>query len=180
MGRKESNQTNKQTKHGTLQGFGNFVWTGVGKSSAMWLACHHHLGELHTKHADVESRNDLWRCSNVFTYGSWFAGIMLIDGPIVLSHICADSPDLLRGPPFAFPCVFGCLPFGWLCIFWTSKSQITLQFTCSRASLCNILWVHTRVIFYVRRIGLYLYKYRIYGTISIYILKGLAFVYQLT
>ena len=38
---------------------------------------------------------------------------------------------------------------------------------------------YTRVIFYVRRIGLYLYKYRIYGTISIYILKGLAFVYQL-
>ena len=38
---------------------------------------------------------------------------------------------------------------------------------------------HTRVIFYVRRIGLYLYKYRIYGTISIYILKGLAFLYQL-
>ena len=37
----------------------------------------------------------------------------------------------------------------------------------------------TRVIFYVRRIGLYLYKYRIYGTKSIYILKGLAFVYQL-
>ena len=37
----------------------------------------------------------------------------------------------------------------------------------------------TRVIFYVRRIRLYLYKYRIYGTISIYILKGLAFVYQL-
>ena len=37
----------------------------------------------------------------------------------------------------------------------------------------------TRVIFYVRRIGLYLYKYRIYGTISIYILKGLAFVYPL-
>ena len=39
--------------------------------------------------------------------------------------------------------------------------------------------IFTRVIFYVRRIGLYLYKYRIYGTISIYILKGLAFVYQL-
>ena len=38
---------------------------------------------------------------------------------------------------------------------------------------------YTRVIFYVRRIGLYLYKYKIYGTISIYILKGLAFVYQL-
>ena len=37
----------------------------------------------------------------------------------------------------------------------------------------------TRVIFYVRRIGLYLYKYRIYGTISIYILKSLAFVYHL-
>ena len=36
-----------------------------------------------------------------------------------------------------------------------------------------------RVIFYVRRIGLYLYKYRIYGTISICILKGLAFAYQL-
>ena len=33
--------------------------------------------------------------------------------------------------------------------------------------------------FYVRRIGRYLYKYRIYGTVSIYILKSLAFVYQL-
>ena len=44
-------------------------------------------------------------------------------------------------------------------------------------SLCPS--VYTRVIFYVRRIGLYLYKYRIYGTISIYILKVLAFVYQL-
>ena len=33
--------------------------------------------------------------------------------------------------------------------------------------------------FYVRRIGLYLYKYRIYGTITIYILKGLAPVYHL-
>ena len=31
--------------------------------------------------------------------------------------------------------------------------------------------------FYVRRIGLYLYKYKIYGTIRIYILKGPAFVY---
>ena len=41
------------------------------------------------------------------------------------------------------------------------------------------LFIHTRVIFYVRRIGLYLYKYRIYGTISIYILKALTFVYQL-
>ena len=39
--------------------------------------------------------------------------------------------------------------------------------------------LYTRVIFYVRRIGLYLYKYRIYGTISIYILKGLPFFYQL-
>ena len=29
----------------------------------------------------------------------------------------------------------------------------------------------TRVIFYVRRIGLYLYKYKIYSTISVYILK---------
>ena len=38
---------------------------------------------------------------------------------------------------------------------------------------------HTRVIFYVRRIGLYLYKYRIYGTITIYILKVLPSVYQL-
>ena len=37
----------------------------------------------------------------------------------------------------------------------------------------------TRVIFYVRRIGLYLYKYKIYGTISIYILKDLASIYQL-
>ena len=33
--------------------------------------------------------------------------------------------------------------------------------------------------FYVRRIGLYLYKYRIYGTITIYILKGLAPVHHL-
>ena len=41
------------------------------------------------------------------------------------------------------------------------------------------LGVNTRVIFYVRRIGLYLYKYRIYGTISIYILKDLASLYQL-
>ena len=38
---------------------------------------------------------------------------------------------------------------------------------------------YTRVIFYVRRIGLYLYKYRSYGTITIYILKGLAPVYPL-
>ena len=37
----------------------------------------------------------------------------------------------------------------------------------------------TRVIFYVRKIGLYLNNYKIYGTISIYILKGLAFFYQL-
>ena len=29
-------------------------------------------------------------------------------------------------------------------------------------------YLYTRVIFYVRRIGLYLYKYRIYGTISIF------------
>ena len=42
-----------------------------------------------------------------------------------------------------------------------------------------IFFTHTRVIFYVRRIGLYLYKYRIYGIITIYILKGLVFVYQL-
>ena len=41
------------------------------------------------------------------------------------------------------------------------------------------LYLFTRVIFYVRRIGLYLYKYRIYGTITIYILKGLAPVYPL-
>ena len=40
-------------------------------------------------------------------------------------------------------------------------------------------YLYARVIFYVRRIGLYLNKYRIYGTISTYILKGLAFVYQL-
>ena len=44
-----------------------------------------------------------------------------------------------------------------------------------------IAWLFkcTRVIFYVRRIGLYFYKYRIYGTISIYILKGLVSVNQL-
>ena len=41
------------------------------------------------------------------------------------------------------------------------------------------LWYIYEGHFYVCRIGLYLYKYRIYGTISIYILKGLASVYQL-
>ena len=35
------------------------------------------------------------------------------------------------------------------------------------------------VIFYVRRIGLYLFKYRINGIISIHILKGLTSVFQL-
>ena len=45
--------------------------------------------------------------------------------------------------------------------------------------LVEIRSKNTKVIFYVRRIGLYLYKYRINDTISIYILKGLAFVYQL-
>ena len=44
--------------------------------------------------------------------------------------------------------------------------------------LCKIS-ISTRVIVYGRRIGLYLYKYRIYGTTSIYILKGLASVHQL-
>ena len=49
----------------------------------------------------------------------------------------------------------------------------------SSISMSGDLFIHTRVIFYVRRIGPYLYKYRIYGTISIYILKALTFVYQL-
>ena len=52
------------------------------------------------------------------------------------------------------------------------------KFNKTRARMLDSIY-HTRVIFYVRRIGLYLYKYRIYGTISIHILKGLAFVYQL-
>ena len=68
------------------------------------------------------------------------------------------------------------------------KVFLYAQLSCSAAGSCVgsdslmtvfILRDCTRVIFYVRRIGLYLYKYRIYGTISIYILKGLAFVYQL-
>ena len=46
-------------------------------------------------------------------------------------------------------------------------------------SLVNVHYVCTRVIFYVRRIGMYLYKYRIYGTITIYFLKGLVPVYHL-
>ena len=50
---------------------------------------------------------------------------------------------------------------------WVNMSDIESVHTC------------TRVIFYVRRIGLYLYKYKTYGTISIYILKGLASIYQL-
>ena len=33
--------------------------------------------------------------------------------------------------------------------------------------------------FYVRKNGLYLYKYRIYGTLTMYILKGLAPGYHL-
>ena len=49
----------------------------------------------------------------------------------------------------------------------------------STSAIAGFFFVNTRVIFYVRRIGLYLYKYRIYGTITIYILKGLAPVYHL-
>ena len=50
---------------------------------------------------------------------------------------------------------------------------------CVFTALTPLKMQYMRVIFYVRRIGLYLYKYRIYGALSIYILKGLAFVYQL-
>ena len=56
----------------------------------------------------------------------------------------------------------------------------------SKLNLTKLFYIFTqqdqetmRVIFYVRRIGLYLYKYRIYGTITIYILKGLGPVYHL-
>ena len=39
----------------------------------------------------------------------------------------------------------------------------------------TIILQYTRVIFYVRRIGRYLYKYRIYGTISIYFFERSSF-----
>ena len=45
--------------------------------------------------------------------------------------------------------------------------------------ICLFYCSITRVIFYVRRIGLYLYKYRIHGNINIYILKGLVLVYHM-
>ena len=55
--------------------------------------------------------------------------------------------------------------------------QLVLLFCACSFSVLVLL--DTRVNFFVCRIGLYLYKYRIYCTISIYILKGLPSVYQL-
>ena len=46
-----------------------------------------------------------------------------------------------------------------------------MHMPCVKTHVLSVNWqthLRTRVIFYVRRIGLYLYKYRIYGTISIY------------
>ena len=60
-----------------------------------------------------------------------------------------------------------------LVVRWQLTDQAYLDRNLEKPFLC------TRVIFYVRRIGLYLYKYRIYGTITIYILKGVAPVYHL-
>ena len=68
-----------------------------------------------------------------------------------------------------------CVALKWrLVTIDKSKHYVTNQYHPERNTT-----VFTRVIFYVRRIGLYLFKYRIYGTISIYILKGIALVYQL-
>ena len=75
----------------------------------------------------------------------------------------------------------------WLVVGLKSRAasaRVTKHFVTIFSKTCNkyefrilnsrfLGWL-TRVIFYVRRIGLYLYKYRIYGTISIFILKGLA------
>ena len=69
------------------------------------------------------------------------------------------------------------------CVGYCFKTMVSmLAIVSKRWLLCWILFQNYGYYeghFYVRRIGLYLYKYRIYGTISIYILKGLAFVYQL-
>ena len=61
------------------------------------------------------------------------------------------------------------------------RCPLLLTITCwvSSSLRCIIPVYCLRVIFYVRKIGLYLNKYRIYGTITIYILKGLAPVYHL-
>ena len=63
----------------------------------------------------------------------------------------------------------------------TCQSNLTIKGLESTNLFDGVFFVQssTRVIFYVRRTGLYLYKYRNYATISIYILKGLDSVYQL-
>ena len=65
---------------------------------------------------------------------------------------------------------------------YKSKAELKLDKVPNTEPICPTIKVfcnlHTRFIFYVRRIRLYLYKYRIYVTISIYILKGLASVHQ--
>ena len=60
----------------------------------------------------------------------------------------------------------------WFDYLWYEHNSLYLMLDTS-------LFQTTRVIFYVRRIGLYLYKYSICDTITIYILKGLALVYHL-
>ena len=59
---------------------------------------------------------------------------------------------------------------------FTAVTIVTIANVCN----CNYRRIMcTKGIFYVRRIGFYLYKYRIYCTISIHLLKSLAYVYQL-
>ena len=66
---------------------------------------------------------------------------------------------------------------------YKSKAELILDKVPNTEPICPTIKVfcklHMMFNFYVRRIGLYLYKYRIYGTTSIYIFEGLASVHQL-
>ena len=62
---------------------------------------------------------------------------------------------------------------------WLMKKVVSLDIEVTCLVGRFLIYQGTRVIFYVRRIRLYFYKYRIYGAITIYILKGLAPVYHL-
>ena len=72
--------------------------------------------------------------------------------------------------------------YGWRQNFFLNKNMVMLHVEITgmkRRLACRHIPPNTRSFFYVRRNGLYLYKDRIYGIISIYILKGLASVLQL-
>ena len=58
------------------------------------------------------------------------------------------------------------------CPHFSQEEIKALIFCAHKAYVFIESFDNTRVIFYVRRSGLYLYKYGIYGTISMYILKS--------